>query len=122
MICFVYWCWGDFINGIWVVLRSILVANTSKTMVYQVQRSILPSGALSQHGPALRMTDGRTLQREVGGHESLSVTHEPDQQRQTFRAAVCEERARAAAGARAARQARGVIISTINHEKSSEVM
>jgi len=41
--------------------------------------------------------------------ESLSVPHEYDQQRRTFREAVCEERARAAAGAGAARQARGVL-------------
>jgi len=41
--------------------------------------------------------------------ESLSVRHVPDQQRRTFREAVCEERARAAAGAGAARQARGVL-------------
>jgi len=41
--------------------------------------------------------------------ESLSVSHEYDQQRRTFRAAVCEERARAADGDRAKRQAVGVL-------------
>jgi len=44
--------------------------------------------------------------------ESLSVLHEYDQQRRTFREAVCEERAGAAAGAGATRQARGVILPT----------
>jgi hypothetical protein len=54
--------------------------------------------------------------------ESPSVTHEPDQQRRTFRDAVCEERAGAAAGAGASRQARGVILPTGQLRKSSEVM
>ena len=44
--------------------------------------------------------------------ESLNVMHEYHQQRRTFREAVCEERAGAAAGAGATRQARGVILST----------
>ena len=39
-------------------------------------------------------------------------------QRRTFREAVCEERARTAAGDRAARRARGVILSTGQHRKS----
>jgi len=68
------------------------------------------------------MTDGRTLQREVGSHESLSVMPLPDQQRRTFREAVCEERAGTAAGSGASRQARGVITCPINREKSSAVM
>ena len=41
--------------------------------------------------------------------ESLSVSHEYDQQRRTFRAAVCEERAGAADGDRATRRAVGVL-------------
>ena len=53
---------------------------------------------------------GRVHQREVGGGASLSVTLVYDQQRRTFRVAVCEERVRTAAGAGAARQARGVIL------------
>ncbi|MFA4824007.1 MAG: hypothetical protein WC593_02505 [Methanoregula sp.] len=48
---------------------------------------------------------------------SLSVLHEYDQQRRTFREAVCEERAGAAAGAGAARRARGVIVCPVNREK-----
>jgi len=40
-----------------------------------------------------------------------------DLQRRTFREAVCEERAGAAAGAGAARQARGVILPTGNSGK-----
>ncbi|MDO9325830.1 MAG: hypothetical protein Q7T80_12855 [Methanoregula sp.] len=51
-------------------------------------------------------------QREVGVNASLSVLHDYDQQRRTFREAVCEERAGAAAGTGASRQARGVILST----------
>ena len=42
-------------------------------------------------------------------NESLSVIHVYDQQRRTFRGAVCEERAGAAAGAGASRRARGVL-------------
>ena len=49
--------------------------------------------------------------------ESLSVTHVPDQQRRAFREAVCEERAGAAAGAGATRQARGVFVPTGNSRK-----
>ncbi len=49
--------------------------------------------------------------------ESLNVQHEYDQQRRAFREAVCEERAWAAAGAGAARQARGVILPTENSGK-----
>ena len=44
--------------------------------------------------------------------ESLNVLREYDQQRRAFREAVCEERAGAAAGAGASRQARGVILPT----------
>ena len=51
------------------------------------------------------------------GSESLSVMSVPDQQRRTVRVAVCEERAGAAAGAGASRQARGVIVSTGNYKK-----
>ena len=50
--------------------------------------------------------------------ESLSVRHEYDQQRRTFREAVCEERAGAAAGAGVSRQARGVILLTGQPQKS----
>jgi len=52
------------------------------------------------------------------GNVSLSVRHEYDQQRRTFREAVCEERVGAAAGAGAPRQARGVILSTEQLRKS----
>ena len=45
-------------------------------------------------------------------HKSLSVMHVPDQQRRTRCGAWCEERAEAAAGAGASRQAWGVIVST----------
>ena len=44
--------------------------------------------------------------------ESLNVRHEYDQQRRTRCGAWCEERAGAAAGAGASRQARGVILPT----------
>jgi hypothetical protein len=61
-------------------------------------------------GPAAHVRTGRVHQREVGVNVSLSVSHEYEQQRRTFREAVCEERAGAAAGAGATRQARGVIL------------
>jgi len=51
--------------------------------------------------------------------ESLSVTHLPDQQRRPFREAVCEERAGAAAGAGATRQARGVFVLTVNRKETA---
>jgi len=51
--------------------------------------------------------------------ESLIVKHVPVQQRRSFREAVCEERAHAAAGAGAARQARGVILSTEQPRKTA---
>jgi len=54
--------------------------------------------------------------------ESLNVLREYDQQRRAFREAVCEERAGAAAGAGAARQARGVILPTGQPRKTREVM
>ena len=60
---------------------------------------------------AARVRTGRVHQHEVGVNASLSVLHDNDQQRRTFREAVCEERAGAAAGAGASRQARGVILS-----------
>ena len=69
---------------------------------------------------AAHVRTGRVHQREVGVNVSLSVLHEYDQQRRTFREAVCEERAEAAAGAGAARQARGVIISTGQPRKARE--
>ena len=51
-------------------------------------------------------------------NESLSVMHICNQQRRTFREAVCEEWARAAAGAGVSRQARGVIVSRGQLRKS----
>ena len=72
---------------------------------------------------AARVRTGRVHQREVGVNESLSVLHEYDQQRRTFREAVCEERARAAAGAGAARQAWGVLhLNRATPGKAREVM
>ena len=55
---------------------------------------------------------------------SLSVSHEYDQQRRTFRAAVCEERAGTADGDRATRRAVGVILSTgqLRENKGGDVM
>ena len=67
---------------------------------------------------AARVRAGRVHQREVGVDASLSVLREYNQQRRTFREAVCEERAGAAAGAGASRQARGVILSTGQLRKS----
>ena len=62
-------------------------------------------------GPTVRTSTSSTTASAAGSgaNESLSVIHVYDQQRRTFRVAVCEERAGAAAGAGAARQARGVL-------------
>jgi hypothetical protein len=51
-------------------------------------------------------------------NESLSVLRQYDQQRRTRCGAWCEERAGAAAGAGASRQARGVILPTGQLRKS----
>ena len=72
---------------------------------------------------AAHVRTGQAHQREVGVNVSLSVPREYDQQRRTFREAVCEERARAAAGAGASRQARGVLhLNRKPNGKASEVM
>ena len=67
---------------------------------------------------AARVRAGGVHQREVGVDASLSVMHDYDQQRRIRCGAWCEERAGAAAGAGAARQARGVILSTGQLRKS----
>ncbi len=73
------------------------------------------------NGPSEHRDRGAKVTRRISGEseprvrrasESLSVTLVPDQQRRAFREAVCEERAGAAAGAGASRQARGVILPT----------
>ena len=64
-----------------------------------------------QLAAAARVRAGRVHQREVGVDASLSVLREYDQQRRTFRVAVCEECEGAAAGDGAERRARGVILS-----------
>lgn len=53
--------------------------------------------------------------------ESLNVQHEYDPQRRAFREAVCEERAGAAAGAGATRQARGTSSQQGDPEKQRRV-
>jgi hypothetical protein len=77
-------------------------------------------------GPSEHRDRGAKVRSRISGEseppvrrasESLSVLHEYDQQRRTFREAVCEERAGAAAGAGATRQARGVILPTGNSGK-----
>ena len=69
-------------------------------------------------GPSEHRDRGAKVRSRISGDseppvrrasESLSVTHVPDQQRRTFRAAVCEERAGAADGDRATRRAVGVL-------------
>ncbi len=82
-----------------------------------------PEGAPLQGAKVTNRISGEseTLMRRAD--ESLSVRHEYDQQRRTFRVAVCEERARAAAGAGAARQARGVLhLNRTTTGKAREVM
>ena len=71
-----------------------------------------PEGAPLQGAKVTNRISGESEPLMRRADESLSVLHEYDQQRRTFREAVCEERARAAAGAGASRQARGVILST----------
>ena len=74
-------------------------------------------------GRAARVRVGRVHQREVGVDASLSVLHEYDQQQRTRCAAWCEERARAAAGDGASRQARGVLhLNRKPNGKAREVM
>ncbi|MDO9034828.1 MAG: hypothetical protein Q7U51_06465 [Methanoregula sp.] len=68
-----------------------------------------PEGAPLQGAKVTNRISGESEPLMRRADESLSVLHEYDQQRRTFREAVCEERARAAAGAGAARQARGVL-------------
>ena len=71
---------------------------------------------------AARVRTGRVHQREVGVDVSLSVRHVYDQQRRTFREAVCEEWAKAAAGTGAQRQARGGHHLNRATSENSEVM
>jgi hypothetical protein len=71
-----------------------------------------PEGAPLQGAKVTSRISGESEPLMRRADESLSVLHEYDQQRRTFREAVCEERAGAAAGAGAPRQARGVILST----------
>ena len=68
-----------------------------------------PEGAPLQGAKVTSRFSGESEPLMRRADESLSVPHEYDQQRRTFREAVCEERAGAAAGAGAARQARGVL-------------
>ncbi len=68
-----------------------------------------PEGAPLQGAKVTNRISGESEPLMRRADESLSVLHEYDQQRRTFREAVCEERARAAAGAGASRQARGVL-------------
>ena len=58
-----------------------------------------PEGAPLQGAKVTNRISGESEPLMRRASESLSVLHEYDQQRRTFREAVCEERARAAAGA-----------------------
>ena len=69
-----------------------------------------PEGAPLQGAKVTNRISGESEPLMRRADESLSVPHEYDQQRRTFREAVCEERAKAAAGAGASRQARGVLL------------
>jgi hypothetical protein len=71
-----------------------------------------PEGAPLQGAKVTSRISGESEPLMRRADESLSVLHEYDQQRRTFREAVCEERAGAAAGAGASRLARGVILPT----------
>ena len=68
-----------------------------------------PEGAPLQGAKVTNRISGESEPLMRCADESLSVSHEYDQQRRTFRAAVCEERAGAADGDRAKRQAVGVL-------------
>jgi len=92
------------------MLRDVWNNEYSNCLGSNAQFSIEWDGG--SQAAAAHVCTGRVHQREVGVNVLLSVLHEYDQQRRTFREAVCEERAGAAAGAGASRQARGVILST----------
>ena len=77
-----------------------------------------PEGAPLQGAKVTNRISGESESLMRRADESLSVPHEYDQQRRTFREAVCEERAGAAAGAGVTRKARGVIVSTGQLRKS----
>ena len=83
--------YGVFRIGVWQTEPELglfpLMVHTPCSQVYQ------------NRGPAAHVRTGRVHQREVGVNVSQSVSHEYYQQRRTFREAVCEEWARAAAGA-----------------------
>ena len=75
------------------------MCGTTSTGIALIEHAISDrrgEGAVRPQRPFVRT--GRVHQREVGVNVSLSVMHEYDQQRRTFREAVCEGRARAAAG------------------------
>ena len=102
--------------------RSILMT----ALPFKGGRSEAGERSSGPSGPSEHRDRGAKVRSRISGEseppvrrasESLSVTHVPDQQRRTFREAVCEERAGAAAGAGASRQARGVILSTGYSEK-----
>ena len=82
-------------------------------VVAAVARTSTASGC--EGNETLSSGESEPLMRRVS--ESLNVRHEYDQQRRTRCGAWCEERAGAAAGAGATRQARGVILSTGNSGK-----
>ena len=71
-----------------------------------------PEGAPLQGAKATSRISGESEPLMRRADESLSVRHLLSTQRRTRCGAWCEERARAAAGAGAARQARGVILPT----------
>ena len=69
-----------------------------------------PEGAPLQGAKVTSRISGESEPLMRRADESLSVRHLLSTQRRTFREAVCEERAGAAAGAGAKRQARGVLL------------
>ena len=91
---------------------------SGRWVVAAVARTSTASGC--EGNETLASVESEPLMRRAS--ESLNVRHEYDQQRRTRCEAWCEERAGAAAGAGAARQARGVIISTGQLRKTREVM
>jgi len=77
-----------------------------------------PEGAPLQGAKVTNRISGESEPLMRRADESLSVLHEYDQQRRTFREAVCEERARAAAGAGACDKPGAYCISTGQLRKS----
>jgi hypothetical protein len=81
-----------------------------------------PEGAPLQGAKVTNRISGESEPLMRRADESLSVLHEYDQQRRTFREAVCEERARAAAGDGACDKPGASSYQPGNSGKAREVM